>query len=221
MLSRYSPLRVLAGVGRRATALTSRRAKAQRLAAARAWLRASPPPYKVNVGCGNEPFQGWANLDLERETRADFLWDITDGLPFPDNSCAFIYCEHFLEHLPVAAGVGYLAECYRCLQPGAVLRIGMPSAQALIGHYYEDTWAAQPWLQKYGFSHIKTRAEYINICFREWGHQWLYDMEELQRRLRDAGFTNLTTPAWGESAHPELRARETRVETLLIAEATK
>jgi hypothetical protein len=49
----------------------------------------------------------------------------------------------------------------------------------------------------------------------------LYDMEELQRRLRKAGFTQIATPAWGDSAHPELRSRETRAETLLIAEATK
>jgi hypothetical protein len=46
-------------------------------------------------------------------------------------------------------------------------------------------------------------------------------MEELQRRLREAGFSRITTPAWGESIHPELRSRETRVETLLIAEASK
>jgi hypothetical protein len=40
-------------------------------------------PLKVNVGCGNEPFQGWINLDLSPETRADILWDATDGLPSP------------------------------------------------------------------------------------------------------------------------------------------
>jgi len=49
----------------------------------------------VNVGCGNEPFKDWINLDLSPEARADILWDVTDGLPFPDDSCAFIYSDTF------------------------------------------------------------------------------------------------------------------------------
>ena len=97
----------------------------------------------------------------------------------------------------------------------------MPSAQELVRHYYENDWARQPWLEKYGYTWIKTRAEYLNICFRDWGHQWLYDVEELQRRLREAGFTQIENAAWGESKHADLRNRETRLETLLICEATK
>ena len=97
----------------------------------------------------------------------------------------------------------------------------MPSAQELVRHYYENTWASQTWLQKYGYAHVKTRAEYVNVCFRDWGHQWLYDLEELERRLREAGFTQIESVKWGESKYPELRNRETRNETLLICEATK
>jgi len=223
MVAKYlTPLRILAGLGRLADSYAANRAKEKRLATARTWLRDSATsPFKVNVGCGNEPFSGWTNLDLEAQTGADFLWDITDGLPFTADTCAFIYCEHFLEHLPVQDGVRFLAECHRCLQKGGVLRIGMPSAQELIRHYYENVWASQSWLQKYGYSSIKTRAEYMNVCFRDWGHQWLYDLEELERRLREGGFTQIASVAWGESIHPELRARETRNETLLLCEATK
>ena len=39
--------------------------------------------------------------------------------------------------------------------------------------------------------------------------QWLYDFEELERRMREAGFTQIESVAWGESKYPELRARET------------
>jgi predicted SAM-dependent methyltransferase len=178
-------------------------------------------PLKVNIGCGKEPFKGWTNLDLDPESRADILWDVTDGLPFANDSCSFIYCEHFLEHLSVEEGVRFLVECHRSLQKGGVVRIGMPSAQEIVRHYYENDWAHQPWLEKYGYTWIKTRAEYINVCFREWGHQWLYDVEELQRRLREAGFAQTESVAWRESQHSELRNRETRNETVLICEATK
>jgi predicted SAM-dependent methyltransferase len=217
-----NPISLLIGAGRRASAFRAQRMREERSARAMAWLSHSAKlPLKVNIGCGYEPFPGWTNLDLDPASRADIFWDVTDGLPFPDDSCAFIHCEHFLEHLPVADGVHFMTECRRCLQKGGVVRIGMPSAQELVRHYYENDWARQPWLEKYGYTWIKTRDEYLNICFRDWGHQWLYDVEELQRRLREAGFTQIDNVAWGESKHADLRNRETRLETLLICEATK
>jgi predicted SAM-dependent methyltransferase len=222
MTSKYfDPLRVLGGIGRRAEALQSKRATRKRLADARATLSRNKPPYKVNVGCGKEPFQGWMNLDLDPSTPADVLWDITDGLPFPDETCSFVYSEHFLEHIPVQQGVRFLSECRRCLQRGGVVRIAMPSIEDTIRHYYENIWRTQPWLEKYGYGWIKTRAEYVNISFREWGHQWIYDVEELERRMQEAGFSSIENVPWGESKYPELRSRETRVETRVICEATK
>jgi predicted SAM-dependent methyltransferase len=222
MTSKYlSPLRILIGLGHRAESLHAKRVKNKRVAYARDVLKNATFPLKVNVGCGNEPFEDWINLDLSPDTRADILWDVTEGLPVPDNSCAYIYNEHFLEHLPVQEGVRFLAECRRSLEPGGVVRIGMPCVQEVARQYHEDTWAQQPWLAKYGYTWIKTRAEYINIGFREWGHQWLYDFEELDRRLREAAFDRIERAAWGESKHPALTGRETREETVLICEATK
>src|SRR5579864_661365 len=113
-VSRYlNPVRVFIGVGRRADAFKQRRAKEKRYADAKGWLSRATPPLKVNVGCGQEPFQGWVNLDLDPGAKADILWDIKDGLPFENGSCAFIYSEHFLEHIPVPEGVRFLAECHR------------------------------------------------------------------------------------------------------------
>ena len=222
MTSEYlNPLRILIGIGHRAESLQAKRNKNRRMAYARAFLKNATFPLKVNVACGNEPFKDWINLDLNPETPADILWDVTEGLPVPDNSCAYIYSEHFLEHIPIQEGVRFLAECRRSLEPGGVVRIGMPCVQELARQYYENTWAQQPWLVKYGYAWIKTRAEYINIGFRDWGHQWLYDFEELDRRLREAGFDRIERAAWGESKYPALRGRETREETLLICEATK
>jgi predicted SAM-dependent methyltransferase len=208
-------------MGRRANAYRAKQAQDRRYASAKAWFSRQTGPFKVNIGCGKEPFLTWTNLDLDAESSADIMWDVREGLPFPNDSCAFIYSEHFLEHLSVQEGVRFLTECYRALQKGGVARIAMPSAQELIRHYHENDWSKQPWLEKYGYTWIKTRAEYINICFRDWGHQWLYDLEELERRLREAGFTHMKAVDWGDSEHEELRNRETRKETLLICEARK
>jgi predicted SAM-dependent methyltransferase len=57
--------------------------------------------------------------------------------------------------------------------------------------------------------------------FGRWGHQWLYDREELHRRLREAGFSIVTDKEWGASDEPALQNRETRPDSLLICEAVK
>jgi predicted SAM-dependent methyltransferase len=61
----------------------------------------------------------------------------------------------------------------------------------------------------------------VNIFFRWWGHEWIYDSEEFHRRLKEAGFTQILDEAWGESADPGLRNRETRKDSVLICEAIR
>lgn len=58
----------------------------------------------------------------------------------------------------------------------------------------------------------------LNIAFRWWGHQWLYDQEELHSRLWEAGFSIIRDVEWVNSDIPELRNLETRKDSLLICE---
>ncbi len=179
-------------------------------------------PYKLHLGCGKVRLEGWINVDGDtKATAADVRWDLTTPLPFPKNTCALIYHEHLLEHLPVKEGVSLLKECYHLLQPDGVLRVAMPSLDELIERAYKGTWREMDWISWPEHRFIKTRAEMVNIAFRWWGHQWLYDREELHRRLEEAGFSKIKDVAWGQSDVPELRDRETRKDTGLICEARK
>jgi predicted SAM-dependent methyltransferase len=177
---------------------------------------------RLHIGCGDNYFAGWVHLDMNPLLpNVDALWHSSDGLPCATGTCEFIYSEHFLEHLSVAEGQQFLSECYRALRPGGVVRIAMPDLRESVAQYYENRWREQPWLEKYGYAWIQTGAEYLNIAMRDWGHQWLYDREELRRRMRDVGFTTIHDCDWGVSAVPELCQRETRRETTLICEATR
>jgi len=89
-----------------------------------------------------------------------------------------------------------------------------------VRQYWEDDWR-QPWMEKYGYQWIQTRAENINIAFREWQHQWLYDREELHRRMREAGFATIRDCRRLESSAPALCGLETRDESLLVCEAVR
>lgn len=174
---------------------------------------------KLNLGCGDVPLEGWVNIDLESD-KADLKHDLTRPLPYEDGSVDFVYSEHFIEHLTAEEGLSLLKECRRVLKPGGVLRVATPDLGYVMLRYFLF-WKRQSWLKKYGYQWIKTKAEMINISFREWGHQYLYNREELRRRLTEAGFVKVYRKKRGRSKYPELRGRETRKESNLVMEAVK
>ena len=193
----------------------------RRCSKARQIAQSESQPLKLHVGCGQVHFPGWLHLDSnEKLPHLDVLWFADDGLPCPDRSCEYIYNEHFLEHLTIEQGKRFLQECRRVLLPGGVLRVAMPDMTECVRQYWEKDWDRQPWLEKYGYTWIKTGCEMLNIAFREWDHKWLYDREELRRRLSEAGFGTIVNVDWNCSQHAELQNRETRPETLLICEAS-
>ncbi|HEX7448798.1 MAG TPA: methyltransferase domain-containing protein [Pirellulales bacterium] len=185
-------------------------------------LDATERPLRLHLGCGPNYLAGWVNIDLNRKLKPlDLHWDLKDGLPVRDATCELIYSEHLLEHLPVDRAVALLSECRRALVPQGVVRIAMPSLEHLVAKYASPAWRDQEWLRWPAFQFVETRAEMLNLSFRSWGHRWLYDREELHRRLVEAGFVEIADVAWGESCHEGLRGLETRRDSLLICEAAK
>jgi predicted O-linked N-acetylglucosamine transferase (SPINDLY family)/predicted SAM-dependent methyltransferase/glycosyltransferase involved in cell wall biosynthesis/predicted O-methyltransferase YrrM len=179
-------------------------------------------PYKLHIGCGDNIFEDWINIDIEAtHPSVDLIHDIRHQLPFDDGSCKFIYNEHVLEHLTVEEGLFFLKECHRVLQAGGVLRIAMPDLERCVEKYSSENWKDQDWLSWPEYQFIQTRAEMINIAFRWWDHKWLYDREELNRRLSEAGFAIANPVKWRESNILELNNLEKRVDSLLIFEAEK
>lgn len=179
---------------------------------------------KLNLGCGTDYKKGWVNIDNnsdENIKKLDKNLNLTQPLPYKDNSVDYIFHEHFIEHLTVEEGQSSLKDCLRVLKPGGVMRIATPDLEVTVDKYVNVPLKKDPVIQKFGMDFIKTRAERINIGFRWWGHKWLYDWEELERRLREAGAKNIKRCKLGKSDHKDLNNLETRDESTLIAEITK
>jgi predicted SAM-dependent methyltransferase len=181
---------------------------------------------KLHLGCGTVYKDGWINIDNNQDNniqKLDLNWDLLKPLPFHDNSVDFIFNEHFLEHLTVEDGISAIKDFFRVLKPGGVMRIAMPNLEETIHTYMDENWKenSKAFLEKFGLTFIQTRAERINIGFRWWGHQWLYDYEELERRLKEAGCEKIKRCPIFESEHDALKNLETRNESTLIAEVTK
>lgn len=180
---------------------------------------------KLHLGCGTVRLEGWINIDLpsragELETKPDLNLDVRKPLPFAAGSARLIYHEHLMEHLTIDEGRRCLGDWLRLLEPGGVLRVATPDLEYLVERYRGD-WRDQAWLRQSEYAFIRTRAEMLNVALRWWDHRYVYDGEELERRMREAGFGTVRRCTLGRSTVPELAGLETRADSQLILEGVK
>jgi predicted SAM-dependent methyltransferase len=178
----------------------------------------------LNIGCGTDYKKGWINIDNNSDNnieKLDLNWDLRKPLPFEDNTVDYIFNEHFIEHLTVEESRATLSDLRRILKLGGVMRIAMPDLEAVVNTYLNVPLDKDPVIKEFNIDFVQTSAEWINMSFSWWGHKWLYDWEELERRLREVGFTDIKRCKLRQSSHPKLRNLEIRSGSLLIAEATK
>ena len=152
---------------------------------------------KLHLGSGKQHLAGWINVDNQPLAGVDRVLDVTHGLPFED--VAFIFAEHFVEHLAYVDGLILLRECRRVLRDDGVLRLSTPNLDWVWASHYNLT-VGEPEQVKACFD--------LNRAFRGYGHAFLYNERTLAATLHDAGFANVTRCAYGESAHPDLRGLE-------------
>ncbi len=179
---------------------------------------------KLNIGCGTDYKKGWINIDNNSDNnieKLDLNWDLRNPLPYDDNSVDFIFHEHFMEHLTVEEGIQSTKDFIRVLKPGGVLRIATPDLALAVDKYINLPISEDPVVKRYKLDFIQTKAERLNMAFSWWGHKWLYDWEELERRLKEAGCKKIDKSKLRVSKYPELCHLEIRDNSTLIAEVTK
>lgn len=170
---------------------------------------------RLQLGAGNHPLPGWANLDLSGDNIA---WDLTRPLPIEPEKIRFVYSEHFIEHVSRDHARQILANCYTVMAPGGIIRISTPDLSKLIDDYRAGRVVQMP----HGDWYPETPAQMVNEALHLWGHQFLYDEAELTKALFDAGFSNVRRMPWRQSDHAELAGLETRPDFGdLILEATR
>ncbi|HEY0404600.1 MAG TPA: methyltransferase domain-containing protein [Pyrinomonadaceae bacterium] len=162
----------------------------------------------VNLGCGPAPMAGWVNVDISRGAGVDVVWDLRRGLPFADESCSAIFCEHVIEHLSKEDGLRLLRESRRALQQGGVLRLSTPDAGRFLRSYAGDgEFLSHPEFPQAA----ETPIDRINMMMREDGqHLWVYDSASLLLLLRRAGFSACMEQQFGVSQHPRMQNIDTQ-----------
>ena len=96
-------------------------------------------PQFLNMACGatyiNTP--DWLNLDYTPLGPAVHQADLLGRLPAADASLQWVYCSHFIEHVPRTRVPGLLRECRRVLRPGGLLRLVVPDLQEMCSRYLQ------------------------------------------------------------------------------------
>lgn len=157
---------------------------------------------QIQLGCGPHPLPSpWENYDQEV--------NITEALPFPTDSCAYLFAEHVIEHVPYRAGLAFLRECHRVLMPGGVLRLAFPDVSRFMAYCDEHslderiTTYAQ-WLDRTHHGGSDAAAIYAFILAGS-GHKAAWTTHTGEASLRAVGFDRVVECIYGDSEHTELR----------------
>jgi predicted SAM-dependent methyltransferase len=160
---------------------------------------------RINVGSSSRHIEGWISADILRDPEGRCLrMDATQPWPFASDSAAAIASEHVIEHIDPAAMPAFIAEAYRVLRPGGVLRLSTPNLRGIAEAYLNadaETLAAH---RAHGYM-AATHADLLNNYLHEFGHVHVYDAESLRLLLVGAGFSDVREASFGHSEYPELR----------------
>jgi predicted SAM-dependent methyltransferase len=212
------------------------------------------PRVLLNLGCGHVTPAGWINVDgsnrawlasqlpfvdrtlvaLKLVPPTEFargiqFADFFQRLPWNDDTADAVYMGEVLEHFTQEDGRRLLAECFRILKPGGVLRLRVPDNARFWQNYLQEYQAikAKP-RGEWTTAHARWVSMFFrDICvrppksFHSMGHyhKWMYDDVSLILQLEEQGYRAVERAAFHESRIPEIQAVEVRDD--LIVEGVK
>lgn len=167
---------------------------------------------KLNLGCGANTPAGWINVDyalgarlrqmpllgncigwlnqhfglFQLQWQPDIvLQDLTKPLPWQSDSVDVIYSSHTLEHLDRQQGQQFIAECYRMLKPGGILRIVVPDLRHFISQYQAGEFSADYFVERLGVLYLPSnnRLKTWLAPFYQYPHRCMYDADSLIKTL--------------------------------------
>ncbi len=89
----------------------------------------------LNVGCGSKYHKDWVNVDMVSYSKDVIKTNLLKGIPFPDNHFDIVYHSQILEHFPKEKAPDFIAECYRVLKPGGIIRVVVPDLENIVDEY--------------------------------------------------------------------------------------
>jgi SAM-dependent methyltransferase len=143
---------------------------------------------RVHLGPGQRKYlPGWVNVDANMFTGKCDVWaNLSDGLPFRDDTVDAIYSHHVIEHLPDLDS--HFREMFRVLKPGGVFRVGGPNGDGAIRQYLQGDAA---WFSDFPVKRQTIGGRFENFIFCQREHLTILTPSFLEELAGNAGFADL------------------------------
>ena len=92
----------------------------------------------VNIGCGPVYHARWLNLDVEPTDPAVKPLDVRKGIPLADGTATACFSSHVIEHLAPQATQAFLADQFRVLRSGGIIRVVCPDLAEVARSYLAE-----------------------------------------------------------------------------------
>jgi predicted SAM-dependent methyltransferase len=147
---------------------------------------------KLHLGCGKKYIDGFKHVDLQDFGHIDYRNSV-DNLSFAkDNSVTLIYAAHVLEHFGRNEYKNVLREWFRALKPNGILRLSVPSFEAIVRYYTKKEDDLEKLLGLLVGGQKVGEYDY---------HKIIFDKKLLTNALHEIGFINITEYDWRNTGH--------------------
>jgi predicted SAM-dependent methyltransferase len=148
---------------------------------------------KLHLGCGSRYIPGYVHIDAVPFEHVDHVTAV-DQLGFlQTESVDIIYSAHVLEHFTRSHLPVVLNEWNRVLRKGGILRVSVPSFQAIV-QIYERTGNLNDVIGP-----LFGRQDYLYNF-----HYNVFDLDSLSKILTDMGFLNIREYDWRSTEHANI-----------------
>lgn len=160
----------------------------------------------LEIGPGLSRLDGFETLNIIDGKSVDYIADISQKLPFNDNSFDLIYASHVIEHVPWFLQKNLFSELYRVIKPRGSLEIWVPDFGKVlqVANNYIETGINQTdkdgW---YRFNEERDVMTWVNGRIFTYGdgtanpmsfnwHRCVFTCDYLTKLFNQAGFVNIT-----------------------------
>jgi predicted SAM-dependent methyltransferase len=138
-------------------------------------------------------------------------YDLTSGIPAGNCVVKYIFTSHFLEHIYLKDAEKLIKECFRVLEYGGILRIGVPDLEHAVNLYLKGN--SKEMLDNYFF------VEDLESDYSK--HRYMYNFELLSNLLINCGFCDIKKCHYQIGEVPDLHFLDNRPTETLFVECKK
>lgn len=187
--------------------------------ATRRYVRQHRPPFRVSVGSHDFARPGWLATDIT--WRCPYYLDITKAWPMPPETVSHVFADNVVEHLTLPEAREFFIHAQTAMAPGGRIRLATPDIHSLADLYLNGPEGtvqdALSWFAGRGVL-AEHPVDLLRTAFAEYGHHagYMWDPASMRAELTRAGFERIEILPAGQSADPELRGLEVRMDSVSV-----